>query len=161
MSDNLPALAHYKPLLHDVLLDRMTANKFHLEIEMDGTVKFGKDKGVYGLTGQNSEGYYTKIVHHPSGTEANICDDFKVGQKEWDLVDNHDWVRATLVGKRVKERIYPMFQTDDKVAKIGYNKETFLNELIETHQDLNEDEMKRTIDTEGMVENGVIAASAS
>jgi hypothetical protein len=45
-----------------------------------------------------------------------------------------------------------------KWLRSAKNKETFLNELIETHQDLNEDEMKRTIDTEGMVENGVIAA---
>jgi len=161
MSDKLPALAHYKPLLQDVLLERMTANNFHLEIEMDGTVKFGKDKGVYGLTGLDPEGYYTKIVHLPSGTEAKICDDFKVGQKDWDLVDNHDWVRATLVGKRTKESIYTMFQTDGKAAKIGYNKETFLNKLIDEYHDEHVDEMKRTMDTEGMVENGVIAAVTS
>jgi hypothetical protein len=161
MSDKLPASAHYKPLLHDVLLERMTANNFPIDIAMDGTLKFGKDLGVYGLTGLTHEGYYTKIVHHPSGTEANICDDFKVGEKDWDLVDNHDWVRATLVGKRTKESIYTMFQTEDKAAKIGYNKETFLNKLIEECQDEHLDEMRRTMDTEGMAENGVIAAVTS
>ena len=161
MTDNLPASAHYKPLLHQILLERMTSNNLHLEIEKDGTVKFGKDKGVYGLTGLDQEGYYTKIVHLPSGTEAKICDDFKVGQKDWDLVDNHDWVHATLVGKRTKESIFSMFETDGKADKIGYNKETFLNSLIEECQDEHSEEMRRTMDTEGMVLNGVIAAVTS
>jgi hypothetical protein len=54
-----------------------------------------------------------------------------------------------------------MFETDGKADKIGYNKETFLNTLIDEFQDEHLEEMRRTMDTEGMVSNGVIAAVTS
>ena len=54
-----------------------------------------------------------------------------------------------------------MFQADDKADKNGYDKETFLDELIDSYHDMHEEEMKRTLDTEGIVENGVMAAVTS
>jgi hypothetical protein len=78
MKDNLPATLHYKPLLHDVMLDRMLMNSFMLEIETDGSVEFGKAKGVYAFGGLTSD-VYTTIVHLPTRVSVNICDDFKVG----------------------------------------------------------------------------------
>ena len=160
MQDHLPAMAHYKPLLHDVMLDRMLSNKLMLEIGIDGSVKFGNGKGVYAFGGV-IDGFYTNIVHLPSCVSAKICDDFKVGLEGWELEDNHDWVRAALVGKRAKESIYKMFQDDGKADKIGYDKETFLDELIEEYHGRHEVEMKKTMDTYGIVENGVIAAVTS
>jgi hypothetical protein len=60
MQDTLPAATHYKPLLHDVMLHRMQSNMIMLEIGIDGTVKFGKDKGVYAF-GDPIEGFYTTV----------------------------------------------------------------------------------------------------
>jgi hypothetical protein len=54
-----------------------------------------------------------------------------------------------------------MFQADDEADKNGYDKETFLDELIDSYHDMHAEEMKRTLDTEGIVENGVMAAVTS
>jgi hypothetical protein len=53
-------------------------NSFMLEIETDGSVEFGKAKGVYAFGGLTSD-VYTTIVHLPTRVSVNICDDFKVG----------------------------------------------------------------------------------
>jgi hypothetical protein len=156
MTDHLPAATHYKPLLHDVMLDRMLSKKLMLEIGMDGSVKYGKGKGVYAFGGV-IDGFYTTIVHLPTCVSANICDDFKVGLEGWELEDNHDWVRAALVGKRAKESIYKMFQDEGKAKQIGYDKETFLDDLIEEHLGTHEVEMNKTIVTDAMVRTAVIA----
>jgi hypothetical protein len=160
MQDNLPAALHYKPLLHDVMLERMLSKSLMLEIATDGSVKFGKDKGVYAFGGLTSD-VYTTIVHLPTRVSVNICDDFKVGLDGWDLEDNHDWVRAVLVGKRAKESIYKMFLDEGKAAQIGYDKETFLDDLIEEHLVNHEGEMTKTSGIDAMVRPAVIADVSS
>jgi hypothetical protein len=155
MQDHLPSQLHYKPLLRDVILERMMENSFMLEIDADGSVKFGKQLGVYAFDGLTETGYST-IVHLPTKISVNICEGFKVGLDNWDIDDNHDWVKASLVGKRVKENILKMFVDDGKWNEIGYDKATFLDDLIETHLAKHEGEMMKTAAIDTMVQPGVL-----
>jgi hypothetical protein len=158
MQDPLPTKLHYKPLLHDVILERMMANSFMLDIETDGSVKFVKDQGVYAFDGLTDTGYST-IVHLPTKIAVTICEDFNVGLVNWSIDNNHDWMKASLRGLRVNTNILQMFVDEGKLNEIGYDKATFLDVLINTHYAKHKGEMAKTASIDMIVQPGELESS--
>jgi len=77
MTDHLAKEMHYKPLLTDVIFNRMTASGRWLEVEKDGKVKFDDD-GEYQLVDRNDQGTYKSVQHVASGVKVAIPDDYTV-----------------------------------------------------------------------------------
>jgi hypothetical protein len=58
--------------------------------------------------------------------------------------------------KRVKDNILKIFVDDGKWNEIGYDKATFLDDLIKTHFAKHEGEMMKTAAIDTMVQPGVL-----
>jgi hypothetical protein len=134
-TDHLPAALHYKPLLKKELLARMTTAR-ELKIEKDGQVDFAAG-GEYSLA-DLEDGVYTAILHKASGGKVAMPEDFVVKESaNWKITDNRDWLGAKLVGARVNDSIYDIFNEKDMHCHIDYDTDAFLEaNIAQAKQDM-------------------------
>ena len=130
LTDHIPNLCTYKPLLKAVLISRFELIDAQVTIDSSGGgMDFSKD-GIYTLTGLE-DNKWTKVVHNKSDVSVDIPEDFSVTIDSWKLVANHSWEAAQLKGQRVSIQILQLFEEKGLTEHIAYDKKKFLNDKAE------------------------------
>jgi len=130
ITDHIPNLCTYKPLLKAVLIARFEHIGAKVKIDSaGGGIDFSKE-GIYTLAGLEGN-KWTKIVHNKSKVSVDIPQDFCVTKDSWKLVANHSWEAAQLKGERVAIQILHLFEEKGLAEGIAYDKKKFLNDSAE------------------------------